>query len=271
MEPGVAPSHPFQWDPADYAASSASQARWGQDLIRGLQWRGDEQVLDVGCGDGQLTALLAGQVPDGRVLGIDNSPHMIAHARACHPEGDHPNLQFRQMDAASIHLPREFDIVFSNAALHWVADHPAFLRGAARALRQGGRLMVSCGGKGNAAEVFLALRRQMRSHAWRAFFRKIAKPYFFHSDEEYRQWLPATGFQPVTIRLAARAARHAGVEAFTGWFRTTWMPYTHRVPEDKRSDFIAAVVNQYLAMHPPDPDGAVIVNMVRLELDAVRV
>jgi trans-aconitate methyltransferase len=261
----------FQWNPRDYAVSSSSQARWGQDLIGQVPWRGQERVLDVGCGDGRLTADLARQVPRGRVLGIDSSADMIAHARTTHPEGKHPNLQFRQMDAGTIRLPREFDIVFSNAALHWVADHQAFLRGAASALRGGGRLVVSCGGKGNAAEVFHALRGEMRSPAWRPFFRKLQKPYFFHSGEEYRQWLPAAGFQPVTIRLAARAARHEGADAFTGWFRTTWMPYTHRVPEEKRAEFITAVVSRYLGAHPPEANGAVVVNMVRLELEAVRV
>lgn len=260
-----------QWDPEDYAASSSSQARWGEDLIRRVSWRGDEQVLDVGCGDGRLTALLARRVPSGRVLGIDSSADMIAHARATHREGEHPNLRFLQMDARSIELPCEHDIVFSNAALHWVADHRAFLRGAARALRTGGRLMISCGGKGNAAEVFSAVRHEMRLPTWRACFRDLERSYFFYSDEEYREWLDATGFQPLTIQLAARDARHESVSAFMGWLRTTWMPYTQRVPEASRGEFIRAVVKRYLQAHPPDSSGAVVVRMVRLELDAVRI
>ena len=68
-----------------------------------------------------------------------------------------------------------FDVVFSNAALHWVDDHQAFLRGAASALRPGGRLIVSCGGKGNAHDVFLALRPEMRLKRWREFFRKMGE------------------------------------------------------------------------------------------------
>jgi trans-aconitate methyltransferase len=261
----------IQWDPGDYAASSASQARWGRELMDRVEWRGGERVLDVGCGDGRLTAELARRVPRGRVLGIDSSPEMIAHARMVHGTGELSNLAFLQMDAAAIALPREYDVVFSNAALHWVADHRAFLRGAADALRPGGRLLVSCGGKGNAHAVFAALRAEMRTSTWRPFFRKLQKPYFFYSDEDYRVWLPAAGFRPVSIRLAAKDAEHPDGEAFAGWLRTTWMPYTHRVPEPRRAAFLSAVVDRYLSAHPPDRGGVVTVRMVRLELDAVRV
>ncbi len=236
-----------------------------------VAWRGDERVLDVGCGDGQLTAELARRVPRGRVLGVDSSIEMIAHARAVHAAGEFSNLAFVQMDAACIDLPQTCDVVFSNAALHWVPDHPAFLRGAAAALRSGGRLMVSCGGKGNADAVFSALRAEMRTAAWRPFFRKLQKPYFFYSDEDYRVWLPAAGLRPITIQLVARDAAHESVEAFAAWLRTTWMPYTHRLPAAKRDEFIGAVIKRYLSAHPPDRTGAVTVRMVRLELDAVRV
>ncbi len=246
-------SNPVRWDPDDYAASSSSQAHWGQDLLTHINWRGDEHVLDVGCGDGRLTATLACQVPRGVVLGIDTSADMIAHARVAHPPGTHPNLSFRQMDASAIELPCAYDLLFSNAALHWVSDHRAFLRGAAAVLRPGGRLLVSCGGKGNADDVFKALRAEMRCSAWRAYFRNLEKPYFFHADAEYRAWLPEAGFRPVTVQLVPKQAVHESEAAFTAWFRTTWMPYTQRVPEPQRGEFIQAVVARYLAAHPAGP------------------
>ena len=261
---------PVQWDPRDYAASSASQAQWGRELIGRVTWRGDEEVLDVGCGDGRLTAALAGRVPRGHVLGIDASAEMVAHASTAHPASDCPNLRFARMDAARLRLPRAFDVVFSNAVLHWVPDHRAFLRGAAAALRSGGRLVVSCGGRGNADDVFGVLRAEMRAAEWRTFFRGLRKPYFFHSDQEYHAWLPEAGFRPLRIRLVPRDAVHESVEAFAGWFRTTWMPYTHRVPEARRADFINGVVARFLGKFPPDSRGGLRVRMVRLEIDAVR-
>lgn len=262
---------PVQWDPEDYAASSASQARWGQELISRIAWCGDERVLDVGCGDGRLTMALARKVPSGEVLGIDSSADMIAHARAVHSETDSPNLRFLPMDARRIKLPSRYDLVFSNAALHWIPDHPAFLRGAADVLRPGGRLMVSCGGRGNAADVFAALRTQMRAPDWRACFRNLEKPYFLYSEADYDQWLPEAGFKPVVVRLVSKDAVHEDTAAFKAWLRTTWMPYTQRVPEERRGEFIEAVVQCYLKVRPVDVRGAVRVRMVRLELDAVRI
>ena len=163
-----------------------------------------------------------------------------------------------------------FDIVFSSSVLHWVDNHPAFLRGASACLRPGGRLVVSCGGKGNAQDVFVALRPEMRLKQWCKFFRKLPKPYFFHSPADYEKWLPRFGFKTHTVKLSPKDAVYPGCERFAAWFRTTWLPYTQRVPEDLREKFIAGVVDRYLAKHPPDAEGRVRVRMVRLEIDAVK-
>jgi trans-aconitate methyltransferase len=259
------------WNPSDYAANSASQLVWANELLARLHLRGDERILDVGCGDGKITAALAHAVPRGAVTGIDASPQMIAFARATFPAQKFPNLEFHQMDAGHIRAPQQYDLVFSNAALHWVEDHQAFLRGAAAALRPGGRLLVSCGGRGNAQDVFVALRGVMRLKRWREYFRRMAAPYFFHTPGDYEKWLPRFGFGAAQVQLAPKDAAHPNRDAFTAWLRTTWLPYTQRVPEREREEFIAAVAERYLAKHPPDRSGRVTVRMVRLEIDAARI
>jgi trans-aconitate 2-methyltransferase len=302
-----------EWNAADYAANSAIQQTWARELIAQLQLRGDEHVLDVGCGDGKVSAEIAQAVPRGSVVGVDASLQMIEFARKTFPRGRFPNLEFHVMDAREIrpaallslspHQKEEragvrrlvasnskplapalsplgrgeggkttwFDIVFSNAALHWVDDHRAFLRGAASVLRPGGRLIVSCGGKGNAQDVFVALRPEMRLKQWRKFFRKMPKPYFFHRPAEYEKWLPRFGFKTRSVKLSPKDAVYKGRDRFAAWFRTTWLPYTQRVPENLRDDFVAAVTDRYVARHPLDDAGQVYVRMVRLEIDAVRV
>jgi trans-aconitate methyltransferase len=199
-----------RWNAADYAANSAAQHIWARDLIAQLHLRGDEHILDVGCGDGKVTAELARAVPKGSVTGIDASPEMIRFARKTFPPGKHSNLKFQVMDARHIRLARRFDVIFSSSVLHWVADHPAFLRGAAACLRPGGRLVVSCGGKGNAQDVFVALRPEMRLKQWCKFFRKLQKPYFFHSPAEYEKWLPRFDFKTHTVRLSPKDAVYQG-------------------------------------------------------------
>jgi len=268
----AAPLHPAPvWNAAEYAANSAVQQSWARELMARLPLRGQELVLDVGCGDGKVTAEIARAVPRGRVLGIDNSPEMMAFAQATFPPAKIANLKFQVCDARRMGSALgTFDLLFSNAALHWMDDHEAVLRGAASVLKPGGRLVVSCGGKGNAHDVFLALRPEMRRQRWRAYFRKVPAPYFFHAPGDYEKWLPKWGFKINHLSLAPKEATYAGADGFATWLRTTWLPYVQRVPENLREHFIAAVTRRYVAKHPPDAEGKVHVRMMRLEIEAVK-
>jgi trans-aconitate 2-methyltransferase len=260
----------MEWNAADYAANSVVQQIWARELITRLNPRGSERILDVGCGDGKVTAEIARAVPRGSATGIDASPQMIEFAQKTYPPGKFPNLKFRVMDARKIRFKQRFDLIFSNAALHWLDDHQAFLRGAAACLCSSGRLVVSCGGRGNAQDVFIALRPEMRVKRRREFFRRMPAPYFFYPPENYEKWLPRFGFKKCHIRLSPKDAIYECRDGFAGWLRTTWLPYTQRVPENLREEFITAVTERYVAKHPPDKDGKVHVKMVRLEIDAVK-
>lgn len=259
-----------RWDPSDYAAHSPIQERWGRELIARLCLRGDEQVLDVGCGDGRLTALLAAAVPRGCVLGVDASPEMIAHARTAFPEPVYPRLRFAVCAAEAIGGLGVFDVVYSNATLHWVRDHERFVQAAASCLRSGGRLGVFANAPGNAREVFAALLRVIRQRPWRMWFRPIPRVWTFHEPACYEVWLRKAGFRIERVRAVERLERFVDPTGLAGWLRTTWLPYTWRVPDQDRPAFLEAIVAEYLRSHPREPDGTVPVQMRRLELQAVR-
>jgi trans-aconitate methyltransferase len=261
----------MRWNAADYAANSVVQQTWARELISKLKLRGDEHILDVGCGDGKVTAEIADAVPRGSATGVDASPQMISYAQKTFPAKQFPNLEFHVMDARKIKFDRQFDLIFSNAALHWADDHQAILRGMASVLKSGGRLIVSCGGKGNAQDVFVALRPEMRLKRWREFFRRIPKPYFFYAPEDYEKWLPKFGFKINLLKLAPKDATYVDADGFAAWLRTTWLPYVQRVPENLREEFIAAVTERYVSKHVPDVEGNVLVRMVRLEIDAIKI
>ena len=268
--------HNAKWNAAAYAANSSVQQSWARELIAKLNFRGDEQILDVGCGDGKVTAEIARAIPGGFVTGTDVSAEMIAFARKSFPRKNHANLEFQICDARELSKklfspPGGVDLVFSNAALHWVDDHEQFLNAAASVLKTGGRLIISCGGKGNAHDVFLALRPEMRLQRWREFFRRMPAPYFFHAPSDYEKWLPQYGFKSKTLKLAPKDAAYPGPASFATWLRTTWIPYVQRVPEAVREEFIAAVTRRYVAKHPPDAENRVHVRMVRLEIDAIKI
>jgi trans-aconitate 2-methyltransferase len=260
-----------KWNAADYAANSVVQQSWARELIAKLHLRGDEHILDVGCGDGKVTAEIARAVPRGSVTGIDASAEMIAFAKKTFPQKEMPNLEFHVMDAREIELKKRFDLVFSNAALHWVDNHQKFLQGASTVLKAGGRLVVSCGGKGNAQDVFVALRPELRLKHWREYFRQMPEPYFFYTPEEYKKWLANAGFKAQSVQLAPKDTTYPGMEGFATWLRTTWIPYVQCVPEETRERFIAAVTQRYIAKHPPDAENKIHVKMVRLEIDAVKI
>jgi trans-aconitate 2-methyltransferase len=276
------------WNARDYAAHSAAQLQWACELIDRLRLRGDEAVLDIGCGDGRATALIAERLPEGSVLGVDNSASMISLATeqfppaaepsgpAAEPSGPagsavplaHPNLRFRLMDAARLELPRSFDVAFSNAALHWVGDHEAMLRGVRACLRPGGRLLFQMGGRGNAAEVAAVVDEVVARPRWRAGFDGFASPYHFAAPEDYEKWLPRAGFRVRRAELLPKVMRHADRDAFLGWLRTTWFPYADRLPAGFRDAFLSDLADAYIAAHLPDADGAIHLRMVRLEVEA---
>ncbi len=258
----------MQWDPEDYAKNSAAQLVWAKGIVALLNLRGDETLLDVGCGDGKVSAAVAAAVPHGFVLAVDSSPAFIAYARAHYPPSEHPNLRFEEMDACHLHSERLFDSVYSNAVLHWVADQPAFLRGVHRLLKPGGRLLISCGGKGSSAEVVEVMQAIIQRPRWLSYFVDFPFPYHFHDDQDYRAWLLQAGFIVDRVELVEKDMTHPGRDGLAGWLRTTWLPYTQRVPENEREAFIGDCLDTYLNTHPLDSDGLSHVKMVRLEVEA---
>ncbi len=262
----------YRWNADDYARHSQSQKQWGRELMAKLRLSGDESLLDIGCGDGKLSAQIARRLPHGTVLGVDNSPEMIALARERYPQGRFGNLRFAVMDARRLGLKASFDVVFSNAALHWVIDHRPVLAGIQAALKPGGRVLIQMGGRGNAADVVAVIEEIMATAQWQSCFEDFAFPYGFYGPEEYRPWLAEAGFDESSIRLSLipRDMVHGDVEKFRGWIRTTWLPYLQRVPAARREEFIDTVTAKYLQAFRPDDNGRVHVRMQRLEVAAVR-
>jgi trans-aconitate methyltransferase len=146
-----------EFDGKKYEKASAHQREWGARLITELELQGSERVLDLGCGDGSLSARISGLLPDGEVVGIDASRGMIDAAR---PK-ERGNLRFVLMDIDHIDFIDEFDVVFSNATLHWVKDHRRLLCNVVKALRDGGKLRFNFAGDGNCAHFFKVVREAM--------------------------------------------------------------------------------------------------------------
>ena len=131
-------------------------------------------------------------------------------------------------------------------------------------------MLFQMGGRGNGAEIFVVAREMTRSAPWKSFFTDFDFPWGFYGPEEYAPWCAEAGLRVRRIELLPRVMAQKGGEGLAGWIRTTWMPYTERVPAEKREAFIREACNRYGATHPPDAKGTMMVGMVRLEVEAVK-
>ena len=259
-----------QWNAADYANHSGAQQAWARELIVKLNLQGIESLLDIGCGDGKVTAEIAAHLQAGHVVGIDSSEEMIGLAQSRFSSRAYPNLLFSKQDARNLPFSQEFDIVFSNAALHWVIEHRSVLAGIYRALKPNGRLLVQMGGKGNASQVVNVVNEIMQQQEWQEFFQDFFFPYGFYSPEEYEPWLREAGFTIVSLELKPKDMVHENKEKFKGWFRTTWLPYLQRIPAGRQQTFIDLVTEKYLMINRPRQQGEICTKMQRLEFTAKK-
>jgi trans-aconitate methyltransferase len=258
----------YTWYAEDYYENSSEQQKWGFELLDKLSLQGNERVLDLGCGDGRITAQIARRVPLGSVLGFDKSKSMITFACNHFPEEHFPNLAFSVNDARNMDFDQEFDMVFSNAVLHWIHEPMVVLRGIKRSLKPGGRVVAQMGGKGNAAEILSVLDGIVTSKQWSGYFAGLTAPYAFFDAAEYSGWLGQAGLTVIRIESILKYMNHGGKEGLSAWIRTTWLPYTTRVPEGLRSAFIDEVVERYIAAQGLGAHNAIPVKMVRLEFEA---
>lgn len=259
------------WDPEEYEKSSSAQQLWARDLISEIGLRGNEHILDIGCGDGKISAELATLVKDGSVMGIDNSSAMLGFAQDKFPRSIYPNLVFQYGDARKLGFVEEFDLVVSFACLHWIHDHRPVLQEIRRSLKVNGKAYLQFGGKGNAAAIMDIAGKLISNHRWKKYFEGFQVPYCFPGPDEYWAMVERAGLKPTRVERVPKVMVQAVPEGLAAWVRATWLPYLERLPEDLRQDFINDLVDEYILAHPLDDEGKVRIQMVRLEVVAEKV
>jgi trans-aconitate 2-methyltransferase len=256
------------WDADDYHRHSSAQTDWGREVHGRLSLRGDEHVVDLGCGDGRLTSELATRLPRGSVTGIDSNADMIDFAERHHRAN---NVSFAKADVCRFSLGRRVDLFVSTACLHWVEAHDPVLRCCRAHLDRGGRLFFQMGGRGNCAELLRAAETTAREAGWSRYLEPFTVPWHFRGPEDYETLLPRFGFRPLRSELVAKTMVHDGPDGLRAWLRTTWMPVVSRVPEALQDELVDAIVARHLVARPPDAQGRTRAAMMRLELEAEAV
>jgi trans-aconitate 2-methyltransferase len=231
------------WDPDLYNRFRAYRAEPFHAILARLDLDAAGRFLDLGCGSGEHTIELARRAPDGRALGIDSSPAMIARANAA-KAALAPSLaarvDFRLGDIGAVELPDRYSLIFSNAALHWVRDHRRALKACYRLLRPGGRLVVQM--PANYEETAqVTLTRLAAQPPWRDFTGGVELPSAtVRTPEYYARLLAESGYADVDCYYQVFAHPMNGPDDVVQWSRATVLrPFLDAIPEERRDEFVA--------------------------------
>lgn len=256
----------FEFNGEKYKKASKHQKEWGNHLISELHLRGNERILDLGCGDGVLTERLSQLVPEGSVLGIDASVGMIETAKQLVG----PNLEFLPMDINTMDFSNEFDVVFSNAALHWVKDHKTLLNNTFAALRNNGIVMWNFAGYGTCSSFCDVVRTTMTKKQYRDYFAAFEWPWFMPSQSEYQTLMEPIGFSSVEVTEENRDRFFSTADEMIGWIdQPSIVPFLSCLPEKEKEPFRNDVVEQMLNQ-TLRPDGTYFETFRRIHVKAKK-
>lgn len=251
---GAMNSGPREWDAETYDAISDPQFSWGMEVLERLELRGDEDVIDAGCGSGRVAEQLLGRLSEGSLLAVDASEAMVTKARERLGE----RASYLVADLAELQVDAPVDLIFSTATFHWILDHEALFARLHGALKPGGRLVAQCGGQGNVAEhaksiVAIATRPEYADH-----FEGMTLMWNFAGPQETEERLRAAGFTEARCWLEPKPVTPSDPLRFT--MTVTLGPHLARLPEEKRQPFAEAVLAQ-----SPEP---LTLDYVRLNIEA---
>jgi trans-aconitate 2-methyltransferase len=249
-----------EWNGKSYDRISGPQESMGLAVLDRLELRGDEVVLDAGCGSGRITEALLQRLPHGRVVAVDASPSMADAARerlgaAAAPGGQ---VEIRVLDLLDLDLSEPVDAVLSTATFHWVGDHDRLFRRLRTALRAGGKLAAQCGGEGNIDVLRGKVGPLLERHPYAEHFRGWTPPWNYQPADVTEARLLDAGFAAARCWLAPAPNEPEHAREFLATIILG--PHTRQLPAELRERFVDDAM---AAIGAP-----VIVDYVRLNIDA---
>lgn len=241
-----------EWNSVVYHRLSGPQVSWGKKVLERLRLRGDEVVLDAGCGTGRLTAELLEALPRGRVVGVDLSQNMLDSAHE-HLEPFGTRVSLVACDLLHLPFKNAFEGIVSTAAFHWVLDHDRLFANLRRALVPGGWLEAQCGGGPN----ILSLRKRANALAatlkFADFFAGFQEPWLFQDAEEAAQSLRRAGFVDVETSIEVAPTILDSAEHYNEFVRNIILRrHLQKIPsEDLRAEFMSVLTELAAGDDPP--------------------
>lgn len=239
------------WEDDSYSRNSSAQYEIAMSMLAEHKFNGDEDVLDVGCGDGKITYQLAQRVPRGRVIGVDNSESMIRFAQKTH--GTQNNLSFALKDVQSLGYENQFEVVVSTFCIPWVPNKQATYREIRRSLKPRGKAILLMPFRNQEAS---NLRKQVAGRSrWREHFVDYADPSDCLEDRQYEKYASDAGLTITSYRIEQTIVEFQNVQALTGFLGALTPNLTRLPDETKKREFMEELVKSYLERVPQTKNG----------------
>jgi len=243
----------IDWDAQAYFNNSAPQQQMALSYFQNIAVNNPKNILDIGCGDGKITAFIAQKYPNATVIGIDNSPDMIAFAQSHF--GHIPNLSFECIDAASIGYSNQFDLIVSFFCLHWVTDQDAALRALARAAVSGAEILLLFSVEPD-QPILRAMRYANTIDPFYAYFSGYEFPVRPLDPEKTIALLADLQCKKVSYSVDAKADVFTSEQEFYNFLHA--MPLADAIPISLFDDYVKVVADQYLYYCPVKENGNVL-------------
>jgi trans-aconitate 2-methyltransferase len=250
-------SHVRTWDGTSYDRISGPMEALGREVLARLSLRGDETVLDAGCGSGRVTEALLERLPEGKVIALDSSASMITAARERLGRGD-GRLELRRGDLLELQFEEPVDAILSTATFHWIRDHDALFARLRAALRPGGQLVAQCGGEGNIDVLRGKAGDLLAIDPYAEHFTDWQPPWHYAGADATRERLLDAGFRAAECWLAPAPRQPEHPREFLATI--VLGPHVQRLPENLREPFMDELLARL-----GEP---VVVDYVRLNIDA---
>jgi trans-aconitate 2-methyltransferase len=234
-----------QWDAQGYEKISSLQQAMAAEVLAGLDLAGVKRLLDLGCGNGKITAEIARRVPKAMVLGVDASSQMIEFARQNFDAEEYPNLGFEVGDISEADFAEEFDAVVSFNALHWIPKQADALDAIRRSMSSGGVAQLRLVPKGQRSSLEDVLEQTCRSAKWAKYYDGFRDPYLHLTDQEYSELAESRGLRVVSCDVEDKSWDFGSRDGFFAFGAVTFVEWTRRLPEDEQPLFIADVLESY--------------------------
>ncbi len=238
------------WDAATYDRIGTPMRRWAQQVIDDLHLRGDETVLDAGCGAGSVTLDLLAKLPSGRIYAVDASPEMIAALTRALDERGVTTVVPVLASLTDFTLPEQVDAIFSNAVFHWIPDDAALFGALFRATKPGGRLRAQCGGYGNNAHVLASVAAVRERAPFAEHLTGFTDTKTYRTPERATASLERAGWHDVRASLFAAPIPFEREDDAALYVRTILLrDHVARLPEDLRDAYAREVVRETVRRH----------------------